>query len=87
MASNPESAAPRLRWGRALVAALVAEFALVCVAIPIYATAADATALLNMVVPPASGILFLIAGYWAALREASQPPIAPPTILRTCAVR
>jgi hypothetical protein len=67
MASNPESAAPRLRWGRALVAALVAEFALVCVAIPIYATAADATALLNMVVPPASGILFLIAGYWAAL--------------------
>jgi hypothetical protein len=67
MASNPASAAPRLRWWRALVAALAAEFALIGVAIPIYSTAANATALLNMAIPPASGILFLVAGYWAAL--------------------
>ena len=66
MATDPQ-AAPKLRWWRALVAALVAEFALICVAIPIYSMAADATAVLNMVVPPASGLLFLIAGYWAAL--------------------
>ena len=66
MATDPQ-AAPKLRWWRALVAALVAEFAWICVAIPIYSMAADATAVLNLVVPPASGLLFLIAGYWAAL--------------------
>ena len=67
MASDSETAAPRLRWWRALVAALVAELALILVAIPIYSMAANATALLNMVIPPASGLLFLIAGYWSAL--------------------
>jgi len=63
MASNPNAAAPRLRWWRALVAALIAEFALICVAIPIYGMAADATAVLDMAIPPASGLLFLAAGY------------------------
>jgi hypothetical protein len=67
MASNPETVAPKLRWLRALVAAVVAELALICIAIPVYSAAADPTAILNMVVPPASGLLFLIAGYWAAL--------------------
>ena len=71
MASNPDSAAPKLRWVRALLAAFVAEVALICIAIPIYATTAAPTPILNMVIPPASGLVFLFAGYWAAL------PIAP----------
>ncbi|MGZ3264252.1 MAG: hypothetical protein ACXWI4_00940 [Croceibacterium sp.] len=67
MASNPDSAAPKLRWLRALAAAFVAELALTCLAIPIYLTMAAPTPILNMVVPPASGLVFLVAGYWAAL--------------------
>ena len=67
MASHSESAAPKLRWLRALVAAFVAEVVLMCIAIPVYSTAADPTALLNIVIPPASGLVFVAAGYWAAL--------------------
>lgn len=68
MASNPNAAAPKLRWGRALVAAIVAELALICVAIPVYSSMsqADATALLSLVVPPASFVVFVVAGYWSA---------------------
>lgn len=67
MASNPETAAPRLRLLRALAAAFVAEVVLICIAIPVYATMAAPTPILNMVIPPASGLVFLFAGYWAAL--------------------
>ena len=67
MASNPEPAAPKLRWLRALVAAFVAEIVLICIAVPIYATTTDPTPILNMVIPPASGLVFIPAGYWAAL--------------------
>jgi hypothetical protein len=68
MASNPDSAAPRLRWLRALLAAIVAEAALMCIAVPVYASMAeaDATALLGMIVPPASLVIFIGAGYWSA---------------------
>ncbi len=68
MASNPNAAAPKLRWGRALVAAIVAGLALICVAIPVYSSMsqADATALLSLVVPPASFVVFVVAGYWSA---------------------
>lgn len=68
MASNPDSAAPGLRWGRAVIAAIVAEVILVCIAIPVYASMAqdDATALLGTIVPPASFVLFVVAGYWSA---------------------
>jgi cation transport ATPase len=66
MATDPQ-AAPKLRWWRALVAALVAEFALICVAIPIYSAAANPAPILNMAIPPASALLFLPAGYWSAL--------------------
>lgn len=66
MASNPEAAAPRIRWVRALGAAIVAEFVLILVAIPIYAASAEPTPTLNMAIPPASFVVFLIAGYWAA---------------------
>jgi putative membrane protein (TIGR04086 family) len=72
MASNPETAAPKLRWLRALVAAFAAEVVLICIAIPIYATTAAPTPILNMVIPPTSGLVFLFAGYWAALPIASR---------------
>lgn len=67
MANDSDSAAPKLRWWRALLAAFVAEIALMCIAIPVYATSADPTPLLNLVVPPASGLIFIFAGYWSAL--------------------
>jgi len=67
MASHPDPAEPKLRWLRALVAAFVAELGLICVAIPIFAVAADPTPIVNLVIPPASGLVFLFAGYWAAL--------------------
>jgi hypothetical protein len=68
MASNPDSAAPRLRWGRAVIAAIVAEVVLMIIAIPVYASMAqaDATALLSTVIPPASFVVFVGAGYWSA---------------------
>jgi hypothetical protein len=68
MASHPTFAAPRLRWGRAAIAAIVAEVVLMGIAIPIYAAMpqADATALLSLVVPPASFVVFVAAGYWSA---------------------
>jgi hypothetical protein len=68
MASNSDSAAPRLRWGRAVVAAILGELVLILVAIPVYASMPqdDATALLNVIVPPASFVVFVAAGYWSA---------------------
>jgi hypothetical protein len=68
MASNPTSTAPRLRWGRALIAAILGEAVLMLIAIPAYGSMAqaDATALLSLVVPPASFVVFVGAGYWSA---------------------
>jgi hypothetical protein len=68
MASHSDTAASRLRWVRAAIAAILAEAVLICVAVPVYAsmTEADATALLGMIVPPASFVIFIVAGYWSA---------------------
>ena len=55
-----------VRWGRALLAAFLAEVALMLVAVPLYATMADAQSTINAVIPPASFVLFVAAGYWAA---------------------
>lgn len=68
MASNPEARVPALRWGRALVAALVAELALMVVAAGLYALNQDPGHLLNLVTPPAAFIVFIPAGYWTARR-------------------
>ena len=67
MANNPQ-AATRLHGGRALAAALGGEAVLMLVAIPFYSTMAqaDATALLSLVIPPASLVAFAGAGYWSA---------------------
>jgi putative membrane protein (TIGR04086 family) len=67
MNSNPEFVAPKLRWLRALLAAFVAEVVLIVVAIPIYAMSDEPTPILNLVIPPASGLVFIFAGYWSAL--------------------
>jgi hypothetical protein len=61
-----ETAAPRLRIWRAFVAALLAEVGLTIIAGAMYAAMADAGPALNVVVPPASLVLFLAAGYWSA---------------------
>ena len=74
MASNADSAAEGLRWGRALIAAIVGEVVLILVAIPVYSSMpqADATALLSLVVPPASFVVFVGAGYWSARRTSGS---------------
>ena len=61
MASNPKSTAQGLRWGRALAAAVLGEVVLILIAIPVYSSMpqADATALLSLVVPPASFAVFV----------------------------
>lgn len=68
MASNPDSAARGLRWWRALAAAIVGEVVLILVAIPIYSAMpqAEAMQVLNLVVPPASFVVFVGAGHWSA---------------------
>lgn len=74
MASNPDNAAPRLRWGRALIAAILGEVVLMLIAVPVYASMelGDATSLLSLIVPPASFIVFVGAGYWSAKRTPSS---------------
>ena len=68
MADTNVHTARGLRWGRALLAALLAEVVLVAIAAPIYAgMGAASTHTLNIVIPLASFVAFLLAGYWAAL--------------------
>jgi uncharacterized membrane protein len=66
--SNPNAAAPKLRWGRAVIAAILGEVVLILVAIPVYSSMAqaEATSLLSLIVPPASLIAFVGTGYWSA---------------------
>lgn len=65
-----ETSAPRLRWLRALGAALLAELVLIVVAAPIFASLGkEAAHTLNMVIPPASFVVFIVAGWWAARPE------------------
>jgi hypothetical protein len=68
MASNSDAAAPKLRWLRALAAAIAGEVALMLIAVPVYGSMAqaDATLLLGKIIPSASLVAFLAAGYWSA---------------------
>lgn len=66
MATNPEVRGPALRWGRALIAALVAELVLIVIAACLYTVQSDPTHQLNLVTPPAAFIVFIPAGYWTA---------------------
>ena len=66
MAINPEVAAPRLRWGRTLIAAVVVEIVLIVITVALYASLGETGAppVLDAVIPPAALILFVPAGYW-----------------------
>jgi hypothetical protein len=64
MASKASPA--RLRWGRALLAAVAVELVLIAFTIVISMRQADPTQTLNWVIPPACFVLFIPAGYWTA---------------------
>ena len=62
--------APRTRWLRALLAALLAEIGLALIAAPVFmAMGMRSTATLNWLIPPASFAVFVLAGWWAARGE------------------
>ena len=66
MASNPASAAPRLRLWRALVAAIVAEVVLGVFAAVAFGNPAPTSGAIDIVVPIAAFVVFIPAGWWTA---------------------
>jgi hypothetical protein len=66
MASNPASAAPRLRLWRALVAAIAAEVVLGVLAAVAFGNPTPTTGAVNIVVPIAAFVVFIPAGWWTA---------------------
>jgi hypothetical protein len=58
-------ARPAIRWLRVLLAGFLAEVALIAVAIPLYFLPNAQTAL-NLGIPPASFLVLVAFGYWAA---------------------
>ena len=56
---------PTIRWIRVLLAGFLAEVALIAVAVPLY-FAPNSTLALNLGIPPASFVLLVAFGYWAA---------------------
>lgn len=63
-----------IRWGRALLAALLVEFVLAVVAAPIALSSPAAVPTLNALVPPASFVAALLVVLWLFRR--SDRPIA-----------
>ena len=63
-----------IRWGRAVVGALLIELMLGFAAVPVFYLAADPGPALNMMIPPASFVAALLAGIWVA--GASARPVA-----------
>jgi len=67
---DTNTGAPRVRWLRALGAALLAEMALAAIATPFFVEMGDGVGpALNLVIPPASFVAFIMAGWWAARPE------------------
>ena len=58
-------APPAIRWLRVLLAGFLAEVALIVVAIPLYFLP-NRTIALNLGIPPASFVVLVAFGYWAA---------------------
>jgi len=58
-------AAPAIRWVRVLIAGFLAEVALIVVAIPLYLMP-NRQAALNLGIPPASFVVLVAFGWWAA---------------------
>jgi putative membrane protein (TIGR04086 family) len=65
-----QKAEPAVRWLRVILAGFLAEVALVVVAIPLYFFP-DRTTALNLGIPPASFLVLVLFGWWAA-RGASR---------------
>ncbi len=63
-----------IRWGRAILGAILIELLLALAAVPVFMLAPDPGPALNMLVPPASFVAALLAGIWAA--GPSARPIA-----------
>jgi hypothetical protein len=63
-----------IRWGRALIAAIVVEILLIIPTIALFATLGETGAqpVLDLVIPPAALVLFIPAGMWVA-RGTSAP--------------
>jgi TctA family transporter len=59
------ASAPAIRWVRVVIAGLLAEVALIAVAVPLYFLP-NAQAALNLGIPPASFVVLVAFGYWAA---------------------
>lgn len=64
-APAPMRQPPAIRWLRDLLAGFLAEVALIAVAVPLYFLSNSQTAL-NLVIPPASFVLLVGFGWWAA---------------------
>ena len=63
-----------IRWGRALLAAVLVEVLLAVVAAPVALLAANPASTLNLVVPPASFLVTLLVVMWLFRR--SNRPVA-----------
>src|SRR4051794_5181886 len=61
MARNVTADVPRLRWRRALIAALAAEFVLILITVALFPVVTNPSAVLNWVIPPASLLVFTAA--------------------------
>jgi len=61
------SATARVRWRRVILIGIAAEFALILVIIPVYFLP-NRMAAINMAIVPASFVVLLGFGYWAARR-------------------
>ena len=55
-----------IRWGRAVLGAILIEVLLAVVAVPVFLLTPSPEQPLNMLVPPASFVAALLAGIWAA---------------------
>lgn len=64
-APAPVRQPPTIRWIRVLLAGFLAEVALIAVAIPLYFMP-NPQAALNLGIPPASFVVLVAFGYWAA---------------------
>ena len=61
-----------IRWGRALLAAILVEVLLAVIAVPVVLSAADPASTLNLIVAPASFLAALLVVMWL-FRNAARP--------------
>ena len=61
-----------IRWGRALLAAILVEVLLAVIAVPVVLSAADPASTLNLIVAPASFLAALLVVMWL-FRKAARP--------------